>query len=318
MLALPCLLSAAVLALWLVTTHATRLDRLGRVAVLAIVLVNPITLKMLEIGHPEEMLAGVLCVAALVAAGHERPTLAGILLGIAVGAKAWAIIAVGPVVLAAPWGRMRILAAAAAAAGCIAVPVLLAKLTAATGGDPLAAAATGSGFQPWQMWWFLGEHDGVVRSLYGIKPGYRTAPEWLSPVAHPALVLVALGLSAHFAARRPRASWHDALLLLAFVFLVRCVLDPWNTMYYAVPFLLALTTWEVVTGARLPVLSLAVAVACWLTFQTAPTVLPADAQSVLYLAWSLPLLLTLGTRTRSISWPFDRRRRHATPLVPSV
>jgi alpha-1,6-mannosyltransferase len=315
MLALPCLLSGAALGAWLVARQISAgVGPVARAAVLVLAVANPLTLKMLEIGHPEEMLTGVLCVAAIVAAGSRRPTLAGILLGLAVGSKAWALVAVGPVILAAPSARLRVALAALVAATVLTAPVMLADLAAPGGTSPLAAAAahTGSGFQPWQAFWFLGEHDGVVRSIYGVKPGYRTPPDWLSPIAHPGIVLVAAGLSLLFAARRrSRATWHDALLLLALVLLARCVLDPWNNIYYSIPFLLTLTTWETLTSRRPPVLSLAVGAATWLTFDTAPAWLSPDAQAALYAAWSLPLLVVLACRVLAVgvprTWPRVRR-----------
>jgi hypothetical protein len=42
----------------------------------------------------------------------------------------------------------------------------------------------------------------------------------------------------------------DALLLLAAIGLLRCVLDPWDVIYYHVMFLLALGAWEVLARAR--------------------------------------------------------------------
>jgi hypothetical protein len=53
-------------------------------------------------GPPEEVVGGALCVAALLAALHDRPWPAGVLLGLAVGNKAWAVLAIGPVALALP------------------------------------------------------------------------------------------------------------------------------------------------------------------------------------------------------------------------
>ena len=66
---------------------------------------NPITLRALDIGHPEELLGAVLCAGAVLAALRGRATLAGVLLGLAMANKAWAVLAIGPVLLALPERR---------------------------------------------------------------------------------------------------------------------------------------------------------------------------------------------------------------------
>ena len=72
MVALPCLLACAALGVWLVArmrAEAT-LDAGARALALAVCVANPVTLRALEVGHPEELLGACLCVAAvLLAAG---------------------------------------------------------------------------------------------------------------------------------------------------------------------------------------------------------------------------------------------------------
>ena len=77
---------------------------------------EPRHLRALEYGHPEELLGGVLCVAAALAALGRRPVAAGLLLGLAVANKPWAVLAVVPVLLVLDRGHLRALAAAGAAA----------------------------------------------------------------------------------------------------------------------------------------------------------------------------------------------------------
>ncbi len=48
--------------------------------------------------------------------------------------------------------------------------------------------------------------------------------------------------------RRP----HDALLLLALVLVLRCVLDPWNISYYSLPCLFAIVSWEALSAQAAP------------------------------------------------------------------
>ena len=121
---------------------------------------NPITLLALDVGHPEELLGAVLCVAAVLAAMGNRPLWAGVLLGLAVANKESAIVAVGPVLLALPEHRIRAMLAAAAVAAVVLLPL------AAEGGfltqAKSAAAPDGSIFSPWQFWWFFGPHLHVI------------------------------------------------------------------------------------------------------------------------------------------------------------
>src|SRR5918997_3382674 len=175
-MAAPCLLAGAVLgvALW---WRARALGRSRATAWIALLLVaaNPLTLRALEIGHPEELLGAVLCVAAALAAGRGRPLAAGVLLGLAIANKPWAVLAVVPVVAMVDARRFALLAIAGATTTIVMLPLAL------TGGAVQEAAAvartTSEIFQPWQVWWFLGEHGHVVVGTFGEKPDYRVGPE---------------------------------------------------------------------------------------------------------------------------------------------
>src|SRR5205085_4236167 len=113
MLALPCLLASAVLGVWLLARmRAEGRSRLARGVVLGLCVANPIMLRALELGHPEELLGACLVVASVLLAGsagaRPRPLLAGAALGLAVANKDWALLAAGPVLLALPPGlRLR-------------------------------------------------------------------------------------------------------------------------------------------------------------------------------------------------------------------
>ena len=77
--------------------------------IVAFSILNPANLHAIGDGHPEEILGAALCVAALISASEDRSLLVtGTLLGLAVGTKQWALLAIGPVLLAAPRGRIRI------------------------------------------------------------------------------------------------------------------------------------------------------------------------------------------------------------------
>ena len=265
---------------------------------------------MLETGHPEELLGAVLCVAAVLAAGaqprHRSP---GVLLGLAIANKPWAVLAVAPVMLALPEGRVAAATIAGVVTSSIMAPMLL--LGGAAGAVSTAATQTGEIFQPWQVWWFLGEPGETIRSLYGEKPGYRAAPAWLGAVARPLVVLVPLALCLALARTVRARPWHDALLLLALVLLLRCVLDPWNVVYYELPFLLALLAWEVHSRPGWPLLSLMATALSWLTLEQLTTIASPDLQAAAFLAWSVPVAVAMTARLSGRSLVPDSVRTRA-------
>jgi hypothetical protein len=302
---IPCLLASAFFAIFLVR----RLDARGRsrgvrALVLGLCVCNPITLRALEIGHPEELLAAVLAIGAVLAGVDRRTILAAVLLGLAIATKSWAVLAIGPVLLALPGRRLLALFLAGGVTLAVLAPIALAGSHSAL---VSGASTTGSViFQPWQAWWFLGESGHTVIGGGGIpKPaGYRVPPAWLSPLTHPLIAFLVVPLSLAWARAhraRPRFGGEQVLLLLALLFLLRCVLDPWNVVYYELPFLLALLAWEALCRPeRPPVLALAATAVVWITLQRAPELLSPDLQSVVFLAWSLPLAAWLA---RTAFWP---------------
>ena len=293
--AVPCLLASAALGVWLLARMRTLgRARSARAIALLLCVANPITLHTLELGHPEELLGAVLCVAAVLVAMSDRPTWAGVLLGLAIANKEWAILATGPVVLALPERRLRALLTAGAVGVAVMAPLLIAR------SNGFVAQASGSSaiFQPWQAWWFLGSHGHVVKGLFGnIKLGYRTPPGWIESIAHPLIVALALPLTllcVRLRGHHRRRPAGEALLLLMLLLLLRCVLDPWDNAYYPLPFLFALLVWETLTFDRLPVLALVGPFAAWFVFQWAPGSslnISADAQSLIFLGFAIPAVV---------------------------
>lgn len=290
----PCLAAAVAfgMVLWSGLAGPHRRATLGAWLALALVVANPVALSTFETGHPEELLGAVLCAAAVIAGLRGRPVASGLLLGLALANKPWALLAVVPVMLALSAGRLRALAVAGGVAAVVLAPMLLHGGVAVTG-----AAATDSSqiFQPWQLWWFTGHHGEVVHGLYGIKDDYRTGPGWIARVGHPLVVVVPLVGSIVFWRVRGAGARRDALLLLALVFLLRCVLDPWDVVYYHLPMLMALVAHEAVVRRRAPVATLAVSAAVYGSIVVAGSLSP-DVQAALYLAWSLPLGTVLLAR----------------------
>jgi hypothetical protein len=335
MLALPCLLASAWLAVWLLARMRNReRGTLARGIALALCVANPLTVRALEVGHPEELLGGALCVGAVLLAARDRPALAGLALGAAIANKEWALLAVGPVLLALPSRRILCMAVAGSSATVALAPLALvgsSSFLAATRGTASTSSAI---FQPWQIWWFFGHHGAVVHGLFGtLKPGYRTGPTWTGAISHPLILAVALALSGlawlqhrgqarsaagRGASSRVRASQGDALLLLALLLLARCLLDTWDTEYYMLPFVLALLSWEALEHTRPPVLALSATALAWVSFQSLAADASADLQAVLFLAWTLPLGLALAAALYAPRWVWSPRGRSPIAGPPAA
>ncbi|HTB49931.1 MAG TPA: glycosyltransferase 87 family protein, partial [Solirubrobacteraceae bacterium] len=127
MVALPCLLAAAALGVWLVARmRAEGRSRLCRAVVLGLCVASPLTLQALEIGHPEELLGACMCVAAVLLANRNRMVPAALILGLAIANKEWALLAIGPVLLALPAKRRLLcLSIAGAVAAAVLAPLVL-------------------------------------------------------------------------------------------------------------------------------------------------------------------------------------------------
>lgn len=302
-LSVPCLIAAAILGLFLQAQMRDDGDRLlARGLVLGLCVVNPITLRAFELGHPEELLGACMCVAAVLLAGADRPLWSALLLGLAIANKEWALLAVGPALLVLPRRHVLWLLLTAAAAAALLGPIALLSPTFVATTSSTASAPSAI-FQPWQVFWFLGAHAGTVHGLFGeVKLGYRTPPTWVGTVSHPLILLCAALLPFAIWLRRERAPLRvaDSLLLLAIVMLLRCLLDTWDNVYYTLPFLISLTAWDAIRsgpGARRPAaIALISTLLAWASFQWLPEVASADMQAALFILWTVPLAAALWLR----------------------
>ena len=311
-----CLLAAVALAIVLDRAAAGR-PPAARLARTGLILGLPLGLDALDLGHPEEVLTASLAVLAVWAA-PKRPALAGVLLGVAVACKPWALVAVGPVLLCARGARPRLLAAAGAA-GLVALAPVLADLGHSS---RLAAAngATGTLWAPFQVWWPLGtaHHHAVPDGFGGVLDAVTwTAPGWVGTTARGLIVSLTLPLAA-LAFARGRRSRADALLLLALLLHLRCALDPWNSVYYALPAALALVAWSAERG-DLPVAASAFTGLVWVTFNRLPQL--ADERALMfagYVVWALPFAVLLAARLYgdSAERVLERRQPLAVALDP--
>ena len=299
--AIPCLLVAGLVGLWIARRMAGRGASMPAQAFVAgACVVNPMTLTALYYGHPEELLGGALCVAAVLAAGERRALTAGALLGLALATKQWAVLAIGPVLVAAPARRPRLLALAGGIAGALTVPLLLADASS-FGTSYGKALDTGSFVLPSNVWWPLRSTGlGMVDRIAGhpVIDTVNTLPAWLDHLTHPLIVAIALPLSLPLLARRPEDAAVRALGLLALLLLARCVLDPWNNGYYHLPFLLAVAALDAARpGRRAPRLLIGALLGTCFMALPATGRLDPDLQNACYLAWTLPMLAVLARVT---------------------
>jgi hypothetical protein len=256
---------------------------------------NPGTFRSLHWGHPEELLTAALCVGAIIAATRGRGLLAGVLLGLAVATKQWAVIAVIPTLLAATQQRLRLGLVAGTLAAAIALPALLLQPQAVVATHAaIVVAQTQSVTSPPNVWWpFSTPRTATDRKASSSGFGAKI-PNWLGTLAHPLIVLLGIPLGWLFWRRRALLRPEDALGLFALLMLLRCLLDPWNIDYYHAPFLLALLGWEALGRHAWPRVTLFASAALALTFPASvDTMSELSADSlrycVTYLVWALPL-----------------------------
>ncbi len=328
--AVPCLLASAALGVWLVARmRGERRPWVARALALLVCVANPLSLRALEIGHPEELLGACLCVAAVLLAANERPLWAALALGLAVANKEWALLAVAPVLLAlAPRRRVVCALCATAIAGAVLAPLALVHAGGFVAATRATAAPPSAIFNPWQIWWFLGSHAPAGAAATA-SPGARVGPAWVSASSHLLILLAGFAVGAALWLRERRGGptrARSALLALALVLLLRCLLDTWDTSYYIVPFLLALLAWELQEPAhRIQLAAAAATGLASITFLWLPnTGAPADAQAAFFLAWALPFAAALAVqllspgRLRRLSERLRARRHPAQETTVSV
>jgi len=285
--ALACMLAPLALALALDgRTRQIARPAATRATVAVVCLLAPWLLRATPMGHPEETLAGALCAIAVLIALRGRSGWAGLVLGAAIACKPWALLAVGPVLLAAPERRVRLLLVCGAGAAAALAPFYIGLGTAHVRGAVDGLRVAPSYFHPEQLWWPLRERVFAPGSHVA---GYR-GPALIEHLAHPGIVALAVPLSALFAwrLRAGAVERRDALALLALLLMLRCLLDPWNTIYYLVPAVLALVAWEALAREGLPTGALALTALGHVTFVTLQPRVGPDALAACYLAWALP------------------------------
>lgn len=286
---LPCVAALAVLGGFLVRLRPAA-PAATVVLVPALAVLTPASLAAVKLGHPEEALCAALAVAAVLYAGR-RAVVGGLLLGLAVATKQWAVLAIAPALLAAVEGtRLKLLGTALAVAAVFTVPLAIAEPSSFFSGAHAAAGSTAASGR--DTLWFLVAHP--VHFALHLGPGLPTSgtiyelPAWVPTASHP-LILLASPLLALLAWRRRRARAGDPLALLALIFLVRCLLDPADNTYYHLPMLTALLAYETVGLRNRRMLPMMTAFACaglWSTSTLDLHGAAAPLTNAVYLCWT--------------------------------
>jgi hypothetical protein len=129
------------------------------------------------------------------------------------------------------------------------------------------------------------------------------------------LLLTLLWCSARRRAGQPTASRApEALLLLALVLLLRAALDPWNNVWYHIPFLFALLAFEIRSG-RTPLVMAACTIALLIVVPVRSVPMSTDLRAAVYAAIVLPMIAGLAMRLYLPS-TMPRRLRTAQRVIP--
>ncbi len=240
--ALACMLPLALLAGWLVAARELPLGpRLFRLLAVLVVITSPILRQTVTEGHPEEVVAAVLGCCAVVAATRGQVRWSAVLLGLAIGTKEWAVIALPPVMIALPHRRREVgliaggLALVLWGAPWLADPAAFVRALHSVGGTRLV--------NPFSLLWPLGS---PVHLPGGQLAPVRHIPLGLSRSAAAMLTsaVVAALLAGWYLRARRRGAACDPLALLALLGLLRCVCDTTHLEYYLIAALIPLAVWE--------------------------------------------------------------------------
>jgi hypothetical protein len=289
-------------------------------AVVAFSVLNPANFHAMANGHPEEILGAALCVAAVVAAVEGRSVLVvGVLLGLAIATKQWAVLAIGPTLIAASRGRVRIALLAVGLAVLLTAPMALPNLHGFAASNRNSADAT-IGLMPDSIWVPF-EHVHHVRIFDGVAwrtIEKRTMSHAIAGHAKPLIVLLGALLPLAYMLLRRGARREEALLLLALLFALRCALDPLTTAYYTAPLLLALMAYECRYSRGPPLLTTIGGIVIWYLTMRVVWIIEPHKVTAIYLAWMVPLLGYLGVRVYAPSVISDFGKWLSTSLPPSV
>jgi hypothetical protein len=300
---LPCVLSVALIAIWMARIagrHGT--GPAGRVAIVAVCLFNPLIRNALYFGHPEELLTASLAAGSLLAAGERKVVLAAVLAGLAVASKQWALLAVVPVLLVLERERIRAALVMLAVAGGSTLPMVIANFAAFRHAlDYISSPQPVMTLFTW-MYPLSPTRMVHISNIFGDGRSFlgHTVPGVVSSVSHPLIIVlgVVVPLLAWLRSGR-RPTVQVMLSSAALVLLLRCALDPGTEPYYFVPLLLALVALDAVAGRRLPLAGLTGVAGAFTVLDRFPDYLGPGTANLLYLAVTVAAAVLLARRLYS-------------------
>jgi hypothetical protein len=299
---LPCLLAVAAIGLWLAAI--ARRHGAGRPAmalIVALCLVNPLVRDALYWGHPEELLTASLAVGALLAAVQQRTLATGVLAGLAIASKQWAVVILVPAILLLERERIRAALIGCALAAAAWIPMVVANLVAfrhairyISHPQPVVTVFT------W-LYPLAPARTITVANIFGDSrtfQGHRLLGTE-AIVSRPLITLlgVAIPLFVWWRAGR-QANAEQMLLAAALVLVCRCALDPGSAAYYHFPLLLVLFAADALAGRRIPLAGIAGVAVSFVVLDRAPSYLGLGAANAAYIFASAAACAVFAGRLR--------------------
>jgi Glycosyltransferase family 87 len=294
---LPCLIVLGLVAVGIAQFAGRRgAGYLAQVVIIAVAVLNPLVNSALYWGHPEEIITAALGAGALVAALEQRSLAAGVLVGLAVASKQWALVLLIPVLLILGRDRLRTIVVALGLTALSSIPMMLGNFASfrhvfhyISSPQPIVTVFT------W-LYPFSGSGPVRISDINGARPPF-VGHQILSietALSHPMILIIGVGLPLFVwwrAGGRPGA--RELLLAGALVLLLRCVIDPGSAAYYHLPLLLTLVVLDAWDGRALPVLSLAGTAFAFVVLDRAPQYLAPGPTNLIYILASVTVAALL-------------------------
>ncbi|MEA2495089.1 MAG: hypothetical protein QOJ29_3000 [Thermoleophilaceae bacterium] len=296
-----CLAAAGVFGIFL----ARFLEQQGRgrlacAAAVVLSTVNPVSLRAVHFGHPEEVFGTALLAGAMLGAIVKRPWLAATLVALAILNKQWGVIGLPAVAVALwPLGWERLRGPVLVTVGLLVLliaPLLIVDAQSLIDLTRRMADLRGTYTFPADIWYGIAPDLSPERAAHSLN-GLRAIPDWLGLIARPLIVAASVAVPLALARRVHQDLVQRGFALLALVMLLRCALDPADNGYYHVPFLIALVAADGISGRFY-----ATAVACVL-LQIPTTFQPTAVElSHYYATWASLFAIYLAGRAAGLDW----------------
>lgn len=313
----PCLLAAAGLGLYLGALARRRgAGRATQILLPLLCLVNPLTFAAIEMGHPEEVFTVALAVGAVAVASEGHGIRAGLLLGLAIASKQWALLATFPVLMALPSRQLRTVILA----GAIPLALMLPGLIAAPDSFLHTQSSAASGAQIasiWSCWYAATPEVALHLGDTGLTAHLHLMPTWLGALTHPLIALLAFAVPLALWLRngRSRLTGEEAMALLALLMLLRCVLDQNDNLYYHLPLLTVLFGWDAFASERLPLRGLAGSAIALLFWRWSENLASLQTFNAVYLAVIVLAAIAIATQ---LPWRRSSPQTRTTPGIAAI